>query len=146
MEKDFGLRIQHCALNVRDLDESIAWYTDILGFELVKRFNNVNLGRILPDCAQMRNGDFYLELYETPTAEPYSYVDLEYSIGVKHFSLSVADMDSFMEFIRSRKDVEIATDNEYSEELCGEPGGDKVAYIKDCNGILIELQKVHNWR
>ena len=145
MDKDYGMRIHHAGINVRNLDESIAWYSDIFGFRLVKRFDVSNLGGIMPDCAQMCQGSFYLELYECAGGEPYSLVDLEYTLGVKHFSFSMERLGEFLEDLRQRGDVEIMVDNYYSEEMCGIPGGDRTAYIKDCNGILIELQQKHDW-
>jgi len=62
-----GLRPDHAGLSVGDLEASIAWYRDMLGFELVRVVDipeAEDSGRV----ALIRNGDFILELFCLPGA------------------------------------------------------------------------------
>lgn len=143
MNRDFGLmRIHHAGIHVKNLEETANWYHDVLGFELLPVKGE--MPGVFPKCWLMKNGDFFLEIYEAMNAEDYSFVDYEYKIGVKHLSFSMAQLDKFADWIYERGDVTVLVDNCYPEERCGCPGGDRCMYILDNNGMLIELQKVHD--
>ena len=140
----FGkIRIQHVGLHVKNLEETARWYHEILGFEVMEKRPDRPEG-VMPQSWWLKNGDFYLEIYEVKDARPYDYIDLEYTEGIKHLSFSVENMDVFMDFLYERGDVEILVDNRYHEKMCGVPGGDRAVYIRDNNGFLVELQKTHN--
>lgn len=145
MEQRFGrIRCQHAGIHVRDLEETTRWYGEILGFEPIPTPDSSQFGGCFPPSLLLKNGDFYLELYETPDAKPFDWVDLEWKLGVKHLSFSVEDLDGLMDEIRRRGDVTILVDNEYPESTCGVGGGDRAVYILDCNGILLELSRIHD--
>lgn len=138
------LRCQHAGMHVRSIEETVAWYRDVLGFEEVPTPDSAVFKGCFPDSQLIRQGDFYLELYEVPEAKEFDWVNVEYNVGVKHLSFSIENLGEFMKDLRARGDVEILVDNEYSEEVCHVPGGDNAVYILDNNGILIELSKVHS--
>lgn len=145
MSKKFGrIRCQHAGIHVRNIEETSRWYADVLGFEHVPTPDSAQFGGCFPPSTLIKNGDFYLELYETPDAEPFNWVDLEWKLGVKHLSFSVEKLDDLMAELRARGDVTILVDNEYTEATCGVPGGDRAVYLLDNNGILLELSKVHD--
>ena len=145
MDKDYGLiHCQHAGINVRNIKETVAWYKDILGFEEVPTPDSAVFKGCFPQSQLIKQGDFYLELYEVPDAKDFDWVNLEYNVGIKHLSFTVDKLDELMVELRARKDVEILVDNEYSEEVCHVPGGDNAVYILDNNGILIELSKVRS--
>lgn len=140
MSGQFGtIAIQHVGLHVRSLEETAAWYHDVLGFELINARDDTRTPGVFPKCWLMKLGEFYLELYEVPNAEPYSFREYEYSVGTKHLSFWVEDLNGFMDELYARGDVTILVDNHYSEEFCKVPGGDRAVYILDNNGILVEL-------
>ena len=144
-KKEYGtFRCQHAGMHVRSIKETVAWYKDILGFEEVPTPDSAVFKGCFPNSQLIKHGDFYLELYEVPDAGGFDWVNLEYNVGVKHLSFSVENLDVMMKDLRERGDVVILVDNEYSEEVCGVPGGDNAVYILDNNGILIELSKVHS--
>ena len=145
MKKDFGLiRCQHAGLHVKNIAETARWYSDVLGFEAIPTPDSAQFKGCFPPSQLLKNGDFYLELYEVPDALDFDWVNLEYNVGIKHLSFSVEKLDELMDELRKRDDIEILVDNEYSEEVCHVPGGDNAVYILDNNGILIELSKVHS--
>ncbi len=144
-KKEYGaFRCQHAGMHVRSIRETVAWYKDVLGFEEVPTPDSAVFKGCFPNSQLIRQGDFYLELYEVPDAGGFDWVNLEYNVGVKHLSFSIENLDVMMKDLRARGDVVILVDNEYSEEICGVPGGDNAVYILDNNGILIELSKVHS--
>ncbi len=142
MSNDLGIKIQHAGIHVRNLEETVQWYHDILGFELVDTRPEMR-GGMFPKCWMMKCGDFFLEIYEVINARPFSYVDYEYNLGVKHLSFSVEKIDELMDKIYARGDVKVIVDNCYAEEMCRVKGGDRAVYLEDCNGMLVELQKSH---
>lgn len=143
MEKKYGtIAIQHVGMHVHNLEETVKWYQDILGFELVNDRDDLHNPGVFPKCWLMQLGDFYLEIYEALDAEPYSFREYEYSVGLKHLDFWVEDLDGFMEELYARKDVTILVDNRYSEEFCRVPGGDRAVYILDNNGMLVELSAI----
>lgn len=142
---NFGrIRIQHAGIHVKNMEETVKWYQDVLGFELLPPHDDGRMMGAFPKCWMLRNGDFYLEVYEVLNAREYSFVDYEYTLGVKHLSFSVEKFDEFIEHLYARGDVEILVDNHYPGDRCGIEGGDRAVYIKDNNGILVELTKVHD--
>ena len=144
-EEKYGkLRCQHAGMHVKSIEETVAWYKDVLGFEEVPTPNSAVFRGCFPDSVLIKQGDFYLELYDVPDAKEFDWINVEYNVGVKHLSFSIPNLGEFMEDLRARGDVEILVDNEYSEEVCHVPGGDNAVYILDNNGILIELSKVHS--
>ena len=145
MENQFGqIRCQHAGIHVRNIAETVKWYGDILGFVPVPTPDSAVFGGCFPPSQLIKNGDFYLELYEVPDARDFDWVNLEYNVGIKHLSFSVEKLDELMIQLRACGDVKILVDNEYSEEICHVKGGDNAVYILDNNGILIELSKVHD--
>ena len=89
-----GLRPDHAGISVADLEASIAWYGDMLGFT-VDRIVDIpeDTGRL----ALIRNGDFLLELFCVPGAAPlpeerrHPATDLR-TQGIKHVAYAVADI------------------------------------------------------
>lgn len=145
MKNYYGtIRCQHAGIHVHSIKETVAWYKKILGFQEVPTPDSSQFGGCFPPSQLIKNGDFYLELYEVTGAKPFSLLDLEWTVGVKHLSFSVSGLDELMEDLYKEGNVKILVDNIYPEEICHVSGGDRAVYILDNNGILIELSKVHD--
>jgi methylmalonyl-CoA/ethylmalonyl-CoA epimerase len=91
----FDLRIDHVGISVADLEESVDWYVDKLGFELVRPINRN------PDSAmtiaRLRRGDFNIELFEIEGAAPLPEYRRDPSAdlrvhGLAHFAFQVDDV------------------------------------------------------
>lgn len=136
--------IQHVGIHVHNIEETAKWYHEILGFERLP--GKPEREGVFPKCTLMRNGEFYLEIYEVLDAKPFTFTDYEFNVGVKHMSFYVEDLDAYMEWLYARGDVKVLVDNDYAEEFCHVPGGDRAIYIQDNNGMLIELQKICRFR
>ena len=115
------------------MEEALNWYKKNLGFTLVE-----DDGFIPPLGARIcfvQNGDFQLELfeYEQPKPLPEDRLtpnrDLQ-TIGTKHVAFEVECMAE----MRARL-VENGVDIAHEVEM----NGNKVMFIRDCSGVLIEL-------
>lgn len=138
----FSFKMDHVGIFVSDLERSIKWYEDILGFRLVHRdIHDLPAGRA--DMCWLKGYDFYIELYQFESVqEPF---DMEYyfrSLGTKHLCLSVPneEFEALRQFI-FKKGITVAVDCRWPEEKVKKPGGEGVLYITDPDGILIELEE-----
>lgn len=129
----FGIRIQHAGIHVKNFERTYQWYHEIFGFERVPgKGGNQFKGGVFPKMTWIRLDDFFLEVYEVQEAEPFSLVDFEWTLGVKHLNFAVKDIHGFLKYIRSRDDVPVLVDNTYSEDA-------GAVYITDPDGILVEV-------
>ena len=91
---DFEITPHHTGISVANLDESIAWYHRMLGFEVVSR--NTQESNPKMTFALLRRGDCYIELFQVVDGKPLpAYrrdptADL-YVHGIKHFAFQVKD-------------------------------------------------------
>jgi len=94
----------HGGVSVPDIEASIQWYGEVLGFEVEKR---VFLEGIPAKMAMLKNGDLRIELFEAPDAKPsaddraHPHTDIR-SHGNKHVSFAVADIDAMQTELRRR--------------------------------------------
>lgn len=133
--KDFGIRIQHAGIHVSNYERTFEWYHRVFGFEEVLRnpgAKNPFAGGVFPKMRWIELGDFRLEVYEVQDAEPFSLVDFEFSLGVKHINFEVADLAGWLEYIQQFDDVPILVNNKY-----GPTSG--AVYVTDPDGILVEV-------
>ncbi len=89
--------VDHMALYVSDLDRSIAFYKDVLGFEETLRW-----GTKIPGVRQisfMRRGNSAIELFEIEDAKPLA--DDPKMAGFKHLCVEVSDFDEEYERMTS---------------------------------------------
>ncbi len=126
------MKLNHIALSVPNLEESVQWYKEILGFKELSRMtiphNGVNL-------AFLKGGDLGLEILEVQGANPLpperSHPDTDNNThGVKHICISVDNNREFVEKLR-RKGVKIVFEPE------GMPS--YAAFINDNAGNIIEI-------
>lgn len=133
MSHDFKLKPHHCGISVPDLEASIRWYCDMLGFSVVKRST---LDHIPAKIAFLKHGDFSIELFEVPGASPLPEdrripdEDLR-THGIKHLALAVEDTQKTIRELKERG-VDVAMDVTEVEQL-------SIAFIRDNTGNLIEL-------
>lgn len=129
------IRPDHVGLSVADLESSIAWYCDNLGFELLRVVDipeAEDAGRV----ALLENGDFIIELFCLPSAVPlpddrrYPTTDI-LTHGVKHVAYAVPDLDAFMADLKA-KDADVVWDIAIHD-------GTRCAFVRDNTGNLVEL-------
>jgi methylmalonyl-CoA/ethylmalonyl-CoA epimerase len=123
----------HIGISVANIEESIAWYEEILGFEKRK------LEYIEPlkcKVAFIKNGDFEIELFQhdetlaLPEERMYPNTDIQ-TQGTKHICFA---NDNVMELAVNLK-------NKGVDVILGPLNmeNDTVIFIRDNNGTLIEF-------
>ena len=126
----FELKPHHVSINVQDIDATIEWYGDVLGFTVERR-------NFVPNyqgqSALIKHGDFYLELFQNDTVmtrnddEEIGPTGTEV-VGFKHLAFAVDDREGFTEMLNS-KGVEITMER---------PEG-VAMFIRDNSGNVLEF-------
>jgi methylmalonyl-CoA/ethylmalonyl-CoA epimerase len=136
---DVYLRPLHVSFSVRDLDESMKWYGERLGFEAVF---SMYIPQHRARLAFMRHGDFDVELVQHDETSPVPAERLnphedQKVQGTKHIAFLVEDVDAIVNRLRA-EGVEILAEPKIMENK--EAGvREKICFIHDCNGIAIEF-------
>ena len=143
----------HFSFTVRDLDRSIAWYTDVLGLEVVARQRSesayirtlvgypdaiLEVGQLRVPGASSGHSTHMLELiqYVEPAG---TQPDLEMTnVGAAHLGFLVDDIDAEYERLLSHG-VEFV--NPPVAITSGVNAGGAAAYFHDPDGITLELLK-----
>lgn len=125
----------HVGLSVPDLEASIKWYQEKLGFNVEKR---LFIKQIPAKVAFLVNGKFRVELFEVPGAaflpEDRRFPDRDLKThGIKHLSFGVKDVRKTMEILKNRG-VDVAMESVVE--------GNAMAFIRDNSGNLIEINEV----
>ena len=138
----FKLYPHHVGIFVSDIDRSIKWYEEMLGFKLMFK-NSFPLPGTGPTVmAWVKHGDFYIELYDSPQKAPFSTENYGGTLGTKHICFYVEDKDfePLKAFLKS-KNVNFTVEHRWPKELVVKPEGCGVIYIADPDGIPIEIQE-----
>lgn len=122
----------HGAISVPDLEASIRWFEEVLGFDLLRRFR---LEPAMANCAMLGRGDMLIELFEPDDgvplpperSEPNRDVRLH---GHKHIAFKCPDLDGMIDWL-DHKDADIALtiDAKFGRAL----------FVRDNSGNLIEF-------
>lgn len=129
------LKPLHCGISVADMQESIDWYVNMLGFELIFR---KNIEVLHCEVAFLKMGDFEIELFRHQNTisippdrkEPDKDIQTQ---GIKHLCYEVEDIASFLNDLRA-KGVDIVFGPREME-------GALMGFIRDNTGNLIELMQ-----
>jgi methylmalonyl-CoA/ethylmalonyl-CoA epimerase len=124
----------HVGISVADLEASIAWYEDNLGFSLESIVPvPEDEGRV---AMLVNESGFRVELFELPGAAPppdgrrHPATDLR-TQGVKHMAYAVTDIEAWEDRLRAAG-ADIVWDVRLHEDV-------KVLFVRDNTGNLVEL-------
>ncbi|MGV0024427.1 VOC family protein [Phormidesmis priestleyi] len=136
MNNHLNLRLHHFGITADNLEETIHWYREKLGFTYDYTYK---IEALKMKAAFMSLGDFRLEIFEVQNSQPMPAYrnDVAANIGVEglnHVALAVADIEAAH---RTLKDRGI----EFVAEITEIPNshGERYTFFKDNNGVLIEL-------
>jgi catechol 2,3-dioxygenase-like lactoylglutathione lyase family enzyme len=137
----------HAGITVSDLEKSISFYRDILGFKLISiepvketRANKLGVPGAVIQVAVMEYGDGRsLELiqYMKPPP-PNSYSLPVNALGQIHMAFQVDDIKRAIE-VMAAKGVEFIGGNDYNKITDGPLAGCNWVYFKDPDGANLEL-------
>ena len=133
MTKPCQYELEHVAISVSDIDQTVAWYEVNFGFMQVARSDKPKLAT---KVALMRLGDRLLEIFgpyepkPLPTGESTLSNSLQ-TVGTKHMALAVDDVARAYDQLTAN-DVEMET-------TVTEGTTSKYFFCKDPDGILIEV-------
>lgn len=128
----FKFGFHHGGLSVPDLEASIAWYRDVLGFQVERRFP---IPVIPAEVAIIRNGDLRMELFQVPDAQraspDRSVPDKDvHTHGNKHVAFVVEDVHAVADELKRRgADIVFVKDAKFGSN----------AFIRDNSGNLVEF-------
>lgn len=122
----------HGGVSVPDLDAAIAWYRDVLGFQLEQRFV---IEAADAQVAMIRSGALRFELFQVAGAAPlpderrHPPTDVR-THGNKHVAFQIADLDEFLVTMKERgADIAMIVRESFG----------RGCFIRDCAGNLIEF-------
>ena len=125
------MKINHVAFSVSDIDRSIDWYKNTLGFQLETKYKKHDLV-----IAHLVLGDARIELFSgdiSPLPEERKTLRSDLRVtGTKHVCFEIENIDKLAADLKQR-----GVDFETEIDTAG--FGGKYVFIKDLDGILIEL-------
>ena len=130
-------RFHHVGIIVQDLEQSIAWYQQHLGFERLTEFSFPGT-----KVAFVGRGDLKLEFFQVDGASPMAAERKEALSnlaigGINHFAILVDNLDDTLAELQT-KGVEQA----YPLSVVPDGSGDRWTFIRDNEGMLIELYQL----
>jgi len=123
-------KIDHIEILPGNLERSLKFYTEILGFKVAWRFEPENAP--MNEIVFIELGGTQIELFalKKPPAPPAG--EEQRRAGLRRIGLLVEDMDKAIEYLKA-KGVEISGSPRATRENL------KIAEIKDPDGLAIEL-------
>jgi catechol 2,3-dioxygenase-like lactoylglutathione lyase family enzyme len=123
-------RFDHVAVTVQDMERSVGFYRDLLGFEVV--------GQLLLDddtfkIVYLRSGEAHLELFAFRGAMVETPVGLPDTVGgYRHLALQTSEVDAVAARLK-------AAGVTFTVEPLDAVGGVRLAFFRDPDGNLLEL-------
>lgn len=128
-----GFKINHVALSVNSINESVQWYKEKLGFHVFHEYKSnelqithIKLGGVIIELVCFRENTSSLPDYRN------EFINDLHTVGTKHLCIELDNLETTVQTLRT-KGVDFVTKVDTAAI------GGKYIFFKDCNGILIEL-------
>jgi len=128
------VKLDHIGIAVKNLDEAVKFYRDVLGLELegVEEVPEESV-----KVAMFRVGDTHIELLQgtTPESAISKFIEKR-GEGIHHIAVRVEDVDKSVEVLKSRGAVLV-----YDKSKLVSKGSRKINFVhpKSTGGVLLEL-------
>ena len=139
------IRVHHIAISTPDLERLVAFYRDVLGFEVIEEFDwekgdqaadqVIGLKDSAAKAVMLKGGSFHLEIFEFQSPPP-KPVDPNRPVcdhGLTHFSFEVTDVQAVYDRLKKA-----GVRFNCPPEKLGDLG--TAIYGRDPDGNVIELQ------
>lgn len=126
---ELGIRgIHHVAIICQDYQRSLLFYTDILGFEVLRQSYRAERDSHKIDL--MLHGQYMVELFSFPN--PPERVSRPEALGLRHLAFEVDDIQLSVDYLKSKN---IAHEAIRIDEITGK----KFVFFSDPDGLPLEL-------
>ena len=138
--------VHHIAVGVDDIDRALTFYTEGLGFEMLKRGNfgeSVYVDRAigLKDAkgksAMLRGPNIYLEVWQFVNPRPNDLRSRPCDYGYPHFALQVDNIQEEYDRLQTHG-------MEFVGEVVQMKNGSSAIYGRDPSGNIIELYEIRS--
>ena len=126
------LKHHHGGISVPDLEASVRWYGEVLGFEVEQR---IEIPTIPAQVVMLKRGDLRIELFQVPGAKPLPPERREpdrdvHTHGNKHVAFAIRSVDEAERELRARNvDIVFVGRFKFGSNI----------FLRDNAGNLIEL-------
>ena len=119
--------VDHVAITVKDMNRSLEFYTEKLGFTITRSSETPTMKTIF-----VGKGQVQLELFALKQSSAKSVPELQQDeIGIKHIAFNVTDLDTLIEEFREKGIVFISE--------VRQAGTRRHIFFKDPDGITLQL-------
>lgn len=120
--------LHHVAIICRDYKHSVAFYTDVLGFKVLKKTYRAERDSYKIDL--MLQGKYMLELFSFPNSpDRPSWPE---ALGLRHIAFEVEDLKKAVEYLKT---MNIPHESIRIDELTGK----QFVFFNDPDGLPLEL-------
>ncbi|WP_034335588.1 VOC family protein [Deinococcus misasensis] len=127
------MKFSHVALNCKDVDATIDFYSSIFGFHTARSFDLENGGKIV----FLKLGDSYLELFPAEGTGDTHQADGPKQQGVlRHIAFQVDSVDQVLETIGDRAEVTLGP-LDFDAFI---PGW-RTVWVRDPDGNIVEISQ-----
>jgi catechol 2,3-dioxygenase-like lactoylglutathione lyase family enzyme len=124
---------QHVTVSVSDVEKSLAFYRDLLGFPVLGRlYYNNDVGLVIDFLDIGNNAILEIFSFSKAQVKPSEFIPNDLQLGLRHMAFKVDNTDAIAERLKQ-------AGIEFTLEPLDATGGVRIAFFKDPDGTLIEV-------
>src|SRR5258708_5126175 len=127
------LDFQHTTVSVSDVNKSLAFYRDLLGFPVLGRLSYENqIGLVIDFLDIGNNGLLEIFSFTNAPAKPSELIYNDLQLGMRHIGFKVKSVDATAARLKKAGVT-------FTLEPTNAVGGVRIAFFKDPDGTLLEV-------